>query len=74
MVHRMPSTFTLLDKKEHARKRRVLSQGVSDAAVRSFEQSILSHVEKFCSKIASSADTDEGLGWSVPQNMSTWCK
>ncbi|KAL3420507.1 cytochrome p450 [Phlyctema vagabunda] len=74
MVHRTPSTFTLLDKKEHAKKRRILSQGFSDSAVRAFEQSILDHVEKFCATMAPSpSHASSGQGWSQPVNISTWC-
>ncbi len=80
MVHRAPSTFTSLDKKEHARKRRVLSQCFSDCAVRSFEPIILEQMQKFCDKICPNDNTPniphdaKDKGWSSPVNMSLWCK
>lgn len=48
MVHNTPSTFTLVNKKEHAWKKRILSQSVSDSATRSYEPNILKLVDRFC--------------------------
>ncbi|KAF2149255.1 cytochrome P450 [Myriangium duriaei CBS 260.36] len=79
MIHRVPSTFSLLDKKEHAWKRRILSQGFSEAAIRSFEPHLITQINKFCSVICPGWKDDEsGISvqtstWSQPINMSTWC-
>jgi cytochrome P450 len=81
MVHRVPSTFTLLDKKEHAWKRRILSQGFSESAIRSFEPQLLTQIAKFCSVVCPEGGKalplcvgDAQRPWSAPVDMSTWCK
>jgi cytochrome P450 len=45
------STHSVIDKALHARKRRVLSQAFSDAAVREAERYILVHVREFCGNL-----------------------
>lgn len=46
------STHSAIDKSIHARKRRVLSQAFSDAAIKSMENHILAHVRQFCQNLA----------------------
>ncbi|KAF7196953.1 Cytochrome P450 monooxygenase [Pseudocercospora fuligena] len=45
------STHSSIDKSVHARKRRVLSQAFSDAAIKSMENHILAHVRQFCQNL-----------------------
>ncbi|KAF1819203.1 cytochrome P450 [Dissoconium aciculare CBS 342.82] len=45
------STHSVIDKQMHARKRRVLSQAFSDAAIRAAEKYILVHVREFCENL-----------------------
>ncbi|KAK8180844.1 cytochrome P450 [Phyllosticta citribraziliensis] len=78
-VHFVPNTVTARDRKEHARKRRVVSQGFSDAALKSYEPAIMRHVQNFLdvlplglSPSSLSAPIDQD-GWSKPQNMARWC-
>ncbi|KAI9848834.1 MAG: hypothetical protein M1837_006350 [Sclerophora amabilis] len=76
MVHRALNTLTITDKKEHGRRRRVMSQGFSDASMRSYEPSMLAQAQKFCACLARS---DEQLSaktverWLPARNMSQWC-
>ncbi|MCJ1389640.1 hypothetical protein MMC18_002497 [Xylographa bjoerkii] len=80
MVHRAPNTLTLVDKKAHGRQRRIISQGFSDASLRGFEPTIMTHVDKLCNILASqarpsawSANTSSGKpGWTIGQNMARW--
>jgi cytochrome P450 len=85
--HQAANTLTMINKKEHARRRRIISQGVSDAALRAHEPTILAHIKK-CFDIV--LDTDEkslGIvyptspitstsgrseGWTPARNMSDW--
>ena len=85
--HQAANTLTMINKKEHARRRRIISQGVSDAALRSHEPTILSHIKK-CFDVV--LDTDEkylGIveplspigsvsgkreGWTPARNMSNY--
>lgn len=56
MVHRgSPNTFTLIDRSEHERKRRIVSQGFSDAALRSYEGKILICIAKLAQQFAPDA-------------------
>lgn len=87
MIHRAPNTLTLRNKREHARRRRVMSQGLSDAALRSYQDIILGHVEKFINCLrdgGNSHDFPDGVqsastldvasqNWSPARKMSDWC-
>lgn len=80
MVHNTPSIFTLMDKREHAWKKRILSQKLSDSAVRSFEPKAAEIIGRFCQAVIPKAgDQAKGLHtsdsentWSKPFNMSNW--
>ncbi|KYK58919.1 cytochrome P450 3A31 [Drechmeria coniospora] len=62
----------MVNKQEHARRRRIVSQGLSDAALRSHEPTLISHIKK-CFALATEADTGAPQnGWTRPQNMSNW--
>lgn len=82
MVHRAYNTLTLTDKDEHARRRRVLSQGFSDASMRRHEVSMLAQINKFCVALAQGDEGGKLSGdpstspeeWLPARNMSTWCK
>jgi len=63
------TTFSATDKKEHAFRRRIISHGFSEAALRSMEGEILSNITIFCGKIGEGAS---GHSWSVPRNMAKW--
>ncbi|KAK8022508.1 cytochrome P450 [Apiospora rasikravindrae] len=67
MVHRAPNTLTIRGGKDHARRRRIMAQGVSEKAQRGYEHRIMSHIDKLC-KVAYSSDTG-----SEPMDMSEWC-
>ncbi|OQE74125.1 hypothetical protein PENNAL_c0084G11992 [Penicillium nalgiovense] len=69
MVHRAPNTLTLIDKKQHGRKRRTIAQGFGDNALRGFEDTIMGLVRTFCDSLVQ--DTSAGE-WSSPQNMAKW--
>lgn len=73
MVHRAPNTLTLIDKKQHGRKRRIIGQGFGDAALRGFEGTIMGLVRKFCDELAKDISGGKAGEWSSPQNMGKWC-
>lgn len=71
MVHRAPNTLTVIDKKKHGKKRRVISQGFSDSALKNHEVVILEQIQHLCTQLKAGeggkpvpADT-----WSTPKNM-----
>lgn len=71
------STFTAIEKALHGRKRRILGQSFSDAALRSSEAKILMHVDAFCSGllVKSPIEKSEPLmveAWSEPRDLGTW--
>lgn len=70
LVHRAPSSLTLKDKSEHRQRRKILSQGFSDASLRQFEGKMVNLILKMCQQIAPSREDRE---WSEPRNMSDWC-
>ncbi|KAI5364608.1 Putative cytochrome P450 [Septoria linicola] len=72
------STHSAISKSVHARKRRVLSQAFSDAAIKSMENHILAHVRQFCQNLAgdnslttfASAGNPENKGYGAPVEIS----
>lgn len=80
--HGAANTFTMIDKKEHARRRRIISQGLSDAALREHEPTLLSHIKKCFAEVADTEERSLGLDypasptardpWSQPRDMSRW--
>lgn len=45
------NTFTSVDKEMHARKRKVMSQGLTDQCIRRFEPTLLAHVDVFIKRL-----------------------
>ncbi|KAH6714875.1 cytochrome P450, partial [Leptodontidium sp. MPI-SDFR-AT-0119] len=74
IVHRAPNTLTLLDRKQHSRRRRVISQAFSDSHIASVEPAILKQIWKFVDIISNhTGGSPEKEGWSHPINISKWC-
>ncbi|TPX07299.1 uncharacterized protein E0L32_010796 [Thyridium curvatum] len=79
-VHRAPSTVTMRGGKDHARRRRILGQGLSDQSLRRYEGRILRHIDQFCDIMYDKETIGEGQtvekeprdSWSPPLDMSKW--
>jgi len=56
----------------HAKQRRTLALGFSDAALRSYEDVIYSHAKSFCSRLQGYEPGNKE--WSSTQNMAHWCR
>ncbi|KAK1754460.1 cytochrome P450 [Echria macrotheca] len=69
MEHRVPSTFTARGGKDHLRRRRIVSQTVSEKAQRGYDPRIAYHVRKFCDAVFPAEPGVEGQ----PKNMADWC-
>ena len=67
------STHSAVDKAVHARKRRVLSQAFSDAAMKGMERYILTHIRQLCANLgevgAGTSSSDEKRIWTAPKNI-----
>ena len=77
-----PSVLTAITAKEHGRKRRIVSQGLSDSAILAMEDHVLVNVRNFCQKMICE-DTFESKDqcqmerspltrWGRANNMSLW--
>ena len=69
---KIPASMTTINKKEHRFQRRIVSQALTAAAIKSMEIYIIDGVQTFCKNLSneSSASTEVALqGWSSPQNM-----
>ena len=69
-AHDLQST---IDTAAHARKRRVMSQAFSDAALRSLEEHILKHVVAFVDSLTIELQNGVTNGWSAPNDMAQAC-
>jgi cytochrome P450 len=77
--HQAANTLTMIDKKEASRRRRIMSQGVSDAAIRELEPKMLFHIKKCFSLVGNMDDEGASLdgpdkiqGWTESRNMGNW--
>lgn len=70
MVHRAPNTLTVIDKKKHGKKRRVISQAFSDNTLKSYEGVILEQVQNLCDALREGSDGKPvPVGsWSPPKD------
>ncbi|KAJ5595557.1 uncharacterized protein N7459_001765 [Penicillium hispanicum] len=66
------NTHNAIDKSMHGRKRRVLSQAFSDAALKEMEDVMLLHVRQLCAILAGSGDTTPKETTGVVRNMGNW--
>lgn len=69
------SVFNTTDKNAHRRKRRLVAQGFSEAALRESEGCVLKHVDRFVN-ILLDGDHKEGEGknWGTSKDVSIHCK
>lgn len=68
-------THTVIDKTLHGRKRRVMAQAFSDAAIRGMEDNVLTHVRTFVSNLETDSSESEksGIkGRKAGRNMAHW--
>jgi cytochrome P450 len=78
--HQAANTFTMINKKEHARRRRIIAPIVSDGAMRRLEPVMLVHIRKFLSLVSNTenyglntnSDTESLKEWTVARNMTNW--
>jgi cytochrome P450 len=73
LVHRAPNILTLRDKRQHGRRRRVMSQALSDASITASQDDILQQVTKFVSSLARLPRAHDNSEWSAPINMARPC-
>ena len=76
------STFNVIDRRSHARKRRVLSHAFSDHAIKSIQDYVVNNVTVFTDVIGEKRPPPADVvvqeetgekGWTRPQNMSRLC-
>ncbi|PYI05337.1 cytochrome P450 [Aspergillus sclerotiicarbonarius CBS 121057] len=72
---RSANLVTMYDKKEHARRRRLIGPAFSEANMRRFEDRLRGHVVSFCQKIypVSAPTKLHNLSWGPPIKCSDWC-
>ncbi|WYZ36342.1 hypothetical protein EsH8_XII_000092 [Colletotrichum jinshuiense] len=59
LVHSAPNTLTIRNRRDHARRRRILSLAFSDAQLRAYEGILLGHIETLCSNLGENADRNK---------------
>ncbi|OAP62566.1 hypothetical protein AYL99_01793 [Fonsecaea erecta] len=64
LIHRSPNILTIRGGKEHARRRRIMAQGVSEKAQRGYEKRIAVHIDRLCKIVYSKTEAI---------NISDWC-
>jgi cytochrome P450 len=64
----LPNTFDTLDLVEHRRKRKIITQPISDRRLRTFEPTMIEEVDTFIDKL------EEASSSSTPANMAVWCR
>lgn len=62
------NTWDCTDRVKHARKRRILNAALSDKALKSSENYIIKHADRWCELLLDGGDHE----WSSPRNMADW--
>lgn len=75
MVHRAPNTLTVIDKKKHGKKRRVISQAFSDNSLKSYESIILQQVRRLCDAMREDSNAQQvpAGSWSPAKDTARLC-
>lgn len=70
------NVFNVTDKQRHKRKRRLVGQGFSEAALRASEDCVLRHVDRFVGGLLDGGDdvSTESDGWGSAKDLSIHCK
>ena len=66
------NTHNVIDKTVHGRKRRVLSQAFSDAALKGMEDVMLLHVRQLCAVLAGDGENTSANSKGTVRNMGDW--
>ncbi|KAI9146957.1 putative cytochrome p450 protein [Paramyrothecium foliicola] len=64
----LPSTFDTLDLDDHRRKRKIISQPISERRLRTFEPTMIEQVDNFINQLHNASSEAE------PINMTDWCR
>ncbi|TKX18516.1 cytochrome P450 monooxygenase-like protein 53 [Elsinoe australis] len=68
-----PSTHTIIDRAQHARKRRVVAQGLSTKSTAALEEHVIESVDLLSKALASSSKKLEyNDGWTDSKDMAEW--
>jgi cytochrome P450 len=67
------NTHNTVDTSVHGRKRRIVTQGFSEATIAASETYILEHVNNLCDGLVGGIIADS-KGWSEPRDMAMWSK
>lgn len=81
LLHRAPNILTARDRKQHGKRKRIISQGFSDANLRSLEKLVISQIDNFCKVLSSDTAFPEEPdiatskeGWGPARDLSKLCK
>ena len=68
------SSNTIVDPIKHGRKKRVLTQALSESSIRAMEEHILINVRNFCQIMGDCFEvpSKERDGWSTAKNITRW--
>ncbi|PVH68922.1 cytochrome P450 [Cadophora sp. DSE1049] len=64
-------TQSIIDKHSHGRRRRILSQALSEKVLRGMEVKIICHVQKLCNALGHGSSATSNV-WSDTKDMSLW--
>ena len=71
-VFKGDSSNTIIDPVKHGRKKRVLTQALSESSIRAMEEHVLNNVRKFYKLMGEDGGKEVGKGWSSPRDMTRW--
>lgn len=81
LLHRAPNILTARDKKQHGKRKRIISQGFSDANLRALEEPVVAQIKNFCHVLASNTAFKEEFevasvkqGWGPARDVSKLCE
>jgi len=66
---KVPMIVTTISRKEHAFKKRILSQALTNTAIDAMEEPLLSSTRRFCQHLL---DEKPSAGWNDARNITDW--
>ena len=71
-VFKGDSSNTIIDPVKHGRKKRVVTQALSERSIAAMEEHVLNNVRRFWRLMGSGDDGETQQGWSSPKDMTRW--
>lgn len=68
-IQPVPSVFNVASDRVHSQRRKAISQGFSDHALKACEPTIVEHANRYCKVLYGDNEEQENGNWTPPREM-----